>query len=650
MLKDVILLNMILVDQDSQTVAVLEQACREAGYSAAIHQAATPDQLRDALRRQSWDLIAVGPRLPGITVTQVMDAVTAEKSDAPVVVITSAGVEAPMSEILRADVRDVAALEPIERLVHIIRRESSDLKNRRALKHYKKVLEEYEHRLLYFLGRAEKRQAVTSPGERPVMQSDAVEPTIRTENKTVVSNPAQQPNAPVAIANPAPKPVMEMPGKSSFLHAVSGVIGDKSRHPGYQAVMYIEVNKDNAWASWNEEATRAFLAGVEEKLRDALSSPFPVTRYDDFVFVALISHNERQGLVRAAHGVKQAIEGGHFQVFGQEISAECSVGVCIVDQHMKLASRVIANARAACDKAAASGGKRISFFGPSPAVPEKKQAPVPVSAPVAKPTSAPGPTLRPAVKGSLAVRIQEALNEKRFRLVFQPVVHFHAAPTETYEILLRMIDEKGREVMPSEFIPEAVASGLMQEIDRWVVKTAATALQQRRESGFSTHLFVKLSDESIGSPDFPAWLEEMLNIMQLPPESLVFQLSEAVVSKQLERSREFIKLVTTMGCSAALDHFGMLKNSLETAKDLPVKYLKIHGKLIQSLARDMSSQRLLKEIVDTARASNKVTIASFVQDPYILSILWRCRVDYVQGFYFQPPKPAMAYDFTSAIS
>ena len=51
-----------------------------------------------------------------------------------------------------------------------------------------------------------------------------------------------------------------------------------------------------------------------------------------------------------------------------------------------------------------------------------------------------------------------------------------------------------------------------------------------------------------------------------------------------------------------------------------------------------------------AHALDKVTIAGFVQDPYILSILWRCGVDYVQGFYFQPPKPAMVYDFSAAIS
>ena len=648
MLKDENLLNLIVVEQDSQTVSQLERVCREAGYTAAIHQASTADALRDALRRQPWDLIVAGSQEAGVSVAEVTAAVTAEKCDAPVVVIAPAGDDASIAQILHAGVRDVAVLEPADRLIHIIRRETGDLRDRRALKHYKKVLEEYEQRLLYFLGRAEKRQAGTVTAEQPSTQIDAVDPAVSdVENNTTADHTSRMIDA-AANTSPAPAPVEAMAGRPSFLDALSGVLSDNATRPGYRAVLYIDVSKDAVSPAWDERATQVFFAGIEAKLREALASPFLVARYDDFVFVALISHGERQGLVKAAHGVKHAIEGGGIQVAGREVTAACSIGVCLVDHNTQRASGVIANARTACEKAAAAGGKRISFFGPSPTVSGNK--PTAVSAPAARPVPAPLPAARAPVKGPRAARLQTALNDNRFRLVFQPVVHFHAAPTETYEILLRMIDEKGREVMPSEFIPEAEASGLMQEIDRWVVKTAATALQQRRESGFSTRLFVKLSAESIGSREFPAWLEEMLNIMQLAPESLVFQLSEAVVSKHLDRSREFIQLVTTMGCGAALDHFGMLKNSLDMARDLPVKYLKIHGELIQSLARDMSSQRLLKEIVDTARASNKVTIASFVQDPYILSILWRCRVDYVQGFYFQPPKPAMAYDFTSAIS
>lgn len=646
-MKDQASLNLLIVEQDDQIASRLEQICREAGYAVNARKATQADELRSALGRQPWDLILTGSRVTGIDVSEVTAAVTERNCDAPVVVITPPGDETPIAEMFSAGARDVAGLEPADRLKHIIHREFLDLRDRRALRHYKHVLEEYEHRLLYFLGRAEKRQGQNPPGEQPPLQTDAADPAVSPVGKTTTAD--QIPRH--VTAAPADTPVTvqdtDTSSQSSFLEALSGALESGSTHPGYQALLYLKLDK-GPLAALGAEAVHAFLDGVEKRLRDSGTPPRLMSRFDDFAFVVLIGHSDRQGLVRTVYGIKHAIEGTVLQVGDREVTPACSIGVCLADQHMRRASGLIANARTACEKATGGGGKRICFSGTAvPKAPAKAPAsasaaatPMPVSVHAARATA----------KDGWSARLASTLKEDRFRLVFQPVVNFHAAPIETYEILLRMIDEKGREVMPGEFIPKAEAGGLMEDIDRWVVKTAASALQQRRVSGFSTRLFVKLSAASIESEAFPAWLEEMLQIMQLPAESLVFQLSEPMLSQHMDRARVFTQWLTTMGCSAALDHFGLQKDSLQTAKTLPVKYLKIHGKLIQSLARDISSQRLLKEIVDTARASDMVTIASFVQDPYILSILWRCRVDYVQGFYFQPPKPAMAYDFTSAIS
>ncbi len=625
-------LNLIVVEQDTTVISRLELICREAGYTVNALQASTLDGLRDALHRQAWDLILTGSQLPGVSVAQVT-AVAAEKDgDVPVVAIAPPGDDASITQILHAGVRDVAALEPYDRLLHIIKRELADLRDRRALRHYKKILGEYEQRLMYFLGRAEKRQGKTSPGEQTGVKIDTAVPTTVVEKAMPAGAAKQQVSVPAA-ETALPAQGASVSTRSSFLDALSRELIGQSPRPGHQAVLYIELDKGVMPAeSWDQAAVQDFTGSVETLLRNTLSAPYLMTRYDDFVFIVLISHGERQGLVKTAHSVKQAIESSAFQVGGREINAVCSIGACLVDQHSRRASGLIANAKAACDKATAAGGKRIVFTGRTP-----------VAAPSVTPVRAPA-------AGGWADRLQAALNADRFRLVFQPVIHFHAEPTETYEILLRMIDERGGEIMPGTFIPKAEESGMMQDIDRWVVKTAAAALQQRRETGYNTRLFVKLSAASVDSQDFPSWLEEMLKIMRLPAESLVFQFSEPMITTRRHRALEFIQRLVGMGCTCALDHFGMQKNSLDTAQYLPVKYLKIHGDLIQSLARDVSNQRLLKEIVDQARATGKVTIASFVQDPYILSILWRSRVDYVQGFYFQPPKPAMVYDFSSAIS
>ena len=119
-----------------------------------------------------------GSRVTGVSIAEVTAAVAAEKCDAPVVVIAPAGDDAPIAQFLHAGARDVAALEPADRLMHIIRRETGGLRDRRALKHHKKVLDDYEHRLLYILGRAEKRQARVPAAEQPRVQTDAADPVV----------------------------------------------------------------------------------------------------------------------------------------------------------------------------------------------------------------------------------------------------------------------------------------------------------------------------------------------------------------------------------------------------------------------------------------------------------------------------------------
>jgi EAL domain-containing protein (putative c-di-GMP-specific phosphodiesterase class I)/GGDEF domain-containing protein len=444
--------------------------------------------------------------------------------------------------------------------------------------------------------------------------------------------PATPPPAAVSPVKQAPPPrAAGGNNRASFLDALTRVLTARPAKSAYRAVLYIELDKETLHAArWGDRATEQFMGDVEKRLRETLTAPYLVARHDAFVFVALINHRERQGLAKTAQGVKQAIEGGVFAVGGETVRVQCTMGVCFIDPRMRRAAGVIDHAKSACRKAREAGGRRIAFSGLSGT--PSARAPQPENS-------------DPEV-----VRLRKALAEDRFRLVFQPVVHFHAAPTETYEILLRMVDEKGWEIMPSEFIPKAEACGLMQEIDRWVVKTAVTALQERRQSGNDTRLFVKLSDVSIDSPDFLPWLQELLQIMPQQRDGLIFQFSEPMLAQRMDRALKFIHDLTALGCGTALDHFGMDKDSLSLAKKLPVNYLKIHGNLIQRLVQDISSQRLLKDIVDVAQTHGQVTIATFVQDPQILSILWRSRVDYVQGFYFQPPKPAMAYDFTSATS
>lgn len=315
------------------------------------------------------------------------------------------------------------------------------------------------------------------------------------------------------------------------------------------------------------------------------------------------------------------------------------------------------NADSAIPQTPAAAHSRTVASAASPATtpvekPSPRRKPVPVAPAVysleGRPLDASG--LDKSQLGHWKGRFQHAFSENRFRLVFQPVVNFHAEPTEKYEILLRMLDDRDEEIRPSEFIPQAIECGLMQTIDRWVVLNAAKVLAERRKAGHDTHFFIKLWAGTISAQNFLSWLENILGRLNLPGNSMTMMLSEPDVMNWAEQAREFMESLSYLNCSSGLEHVGLQEEPLAVANELPVSYLKIDRSLTLELSNDYNKQKRLREIVHFARSNEQEIIAPYVQDPYILSSLWRYGIDYVQGFYIQPPKSMLAYDFSSSFS
>src|SRR5690606_3499134 len=97
-----------------------------------------------------------------------------------------------------------------------------------------------------------------------------------------------------------------------------------------------------------------------------------------------------------------------------------------------------------------------------------------------------------AAANDLAQRLEDALANDRFLLVFQPVASLQGHSRERYEVRLRLKTEDGV-MKPSDFIPQAEQAGLMPAVDRWVLRTALRTLSKRVASGHDTILFLKMS-------------------------------------------------------------------------------------------------------------------------------------------------------------
>src|SRR5690606_33139153 len=122
--------------------------------------------------------------------------------------------------------------------------------------------------------------------------------------------------------------------------------------------------------------------------------------------------------------------------------------------------------------------------------------------------------------------VQKALDENRFKLLFQPILSLRGSEKEHYEVLLRMIDEKGEEISPSSFLSSAAQIGATTKIDRWVVLESIKILSEHRSKGHNTQLIINLSRESLLDTTLPPWLGVAFKAAKLPPDAVVFQVME----------------------------------------------------------------------------------------------------------------------------
>lgn len=248
-----------------------------------------------------------------------------------------------------------------------------------------------------------------------------------------------------------------------------------------------------------------------------------------------------------------------------------------------------------------------------------------------------------------ATKITQALDEKRFRLYRQDIVPIadSASKGEHYEVLLRMVDETGKEIAPMAFIPAAERYNLMQSIDRFVITTLFASQQQHYQKAwqrcqtedYSCLYSINLSGASINDDQFIHFLDEQLTLYQIPPQLICFEITETVAITNLSKALKFIQKFRQLGCRFALDDFGSGMSSFTYLKTLPVDYLKIDGYFVKDILDDPIDLVTIAAINQIGHLMGLKTIAEFVENEDILAKLREIGVDYAQGYRIGKPIP-----------
>jgi PAS domain S-box-containing protein len=230
--------------------------------------------------------------------------------------------------------------------------------------------------------------------------------------------------------------------------------------------------------------------------------------------------------------------------------------------------------------------------------------------------------------------IKSALMENRFRLVQQPIASLQGEDPNMFDVLVRMLDHQGKEVLPAEFMAAAERNDLLKNIDRWVVG-ASLSFAAKAKPGC---LFVRLSRDSVLDTAFVDWLKTQLAAGKHEPQRLCFQVTESIAEQYMNAAVAQLGALKKLGFRVAIERFGSGRDPSKLLNAVPLDFIKIDGALVQDLSVNPETQAAVKKLVEQAVKLKIETIAERVEDANTMAVLWQLGVQFIQGYFVNAPE------------
>ena len=350
---------------------------------------------------------------------------------------------------------------------------------------------------------------------------------------------------------------------------------------------------------------------IANRLARALGPDDQIGRVAGTKFGVVISTGSekdvRETCVRLMNAVRESVidtrKGG--------IAASICLGAVSLPEHADTVNLAMARAEAALDAAKRLGKSNWSSFSEKTDVVSMRRR-----------------------NSHMSDVILTALNERRVRLAFQPIVSDLDETPKKFECLIRMRGEDGQEIPAPEFIPSAERLGLVHLLDRRVLELATNTLQICPD----IHLNVNISMETV--KDF-VWAEGYISHLranQALASRITVELTETQIIDAIDATIEFVSEIKKLGCSFGIDDFGAGYTSFRNLKAMDIDILKIDGSFVTGVASSRENQLFVRTLLDLARNFGMKTVAEWVDNEADAMLLKGLGVDFLQGFLLGKPE------------
>lgn len=417
-------------------------------------------------------------------------------------------------------------------------------------------------------------------------------------------------------------PLTRLPNRSSLLLNLLHSMPRAQRDGKYLALLMIDMDRfKDVNDSYGHLAGDELLQQAASRLSAQRRELNMVFRLGGDEFTVLLE--DVTDVQDAAHIANEIIEilSAPFQLTGGiEVRIGASVGISIFPGHGTTPELMLQHADSALYKAKNEGRGRFVYFSESL-------------------------TLAARERMELEVRLRHAIKHGELRVYYQPQVDIATGLIVGAEALVRWQSPQDGLIQPARFIHIAEASGLIGEIDDWVLKETCAQGQRWRAAGLPPlTLAVNLSPYQFLQGDISETVAQVLRDTGFPAAYLELELTESALMQRETEAILILNRLKALGVRLAIDDFGTGYSSLAYLKLFPLDVLKIDKRFIDDVPLHRDDMEIVTAIIAMAHSLRLKVLAEGVENKNQLAFLETQGCDLFQGYLTSRPVPAAEFE------
>ena len=409
-----------------------------------------------------------------------------------------------------------------------------------------------------------------------------------------------------------------LPNRALFLNRLTHSVARRQRNKeSLYAVLFLDIDRFKVVNdSLGHEVGDRLLVEVARRLESCIRPGDTVARLGGDEFTILLDEiSGKEAAVKVANRIHEVLH-TPFELEDQQITTSISIGIALSSTGTNRPEDLIRDADTAMYKAKQGGRARHEIF--------TRQM-----------------HEHAVTRLRLENDLRAAIENGQLHLFYQPIVDLRKGTIEGLEALARWQHPQRGLVSPSQFIPIAEETGLIDQLGWWVLEEATQQLSDwRRENEDLARLRinVNLSGRQFRQRDLSNGVVELLKRTGLPPSQLNLEITETVVMEVGGRSREILSRLRSEGVRVCIDDFGTGYSSLKYLHSFDIDVLKIDQSFVSSIARG-HRPAIIQSILDLSKSLDMTVTAEGVETQEQLDVLRELNCESAQGYFFSRPLP-----------